>query len=384
MSVDMTRELDRAKAKAFMDKNSAFLAPLLCNMRFHWDENEQTASTNGLDLKWNPKWFLGMPLEARGTVLVHELWHVGRMHGLRRGSRDPLWWNYACDIWINNMLEKEGWSFKTIENCWKDQQYAGMVEEKIYDAIYDPQNPPPAPQTGSFGDDGGGGDMKDPAAGPTPQQTQEVLSAVTMASHAAKMSNPGSMPGDTETILTQFLKPVVPWQQLLHRFMNDLQNEDFTWARPNRRYDDIYLPSKFLDDGRLEHLAYYLDVSGSITQKDLLRFNSEVKYVWEEYQPQKMSLIQFDTRISHEEVIEEGDRLDSVRIRGGGGTCLVPVREHIIKNRPTAAIIFTDMEVAPMEKLPFEIPIVWVVLGGRLSHKPAFGDVIVIPDRSTA
>lgn len=380
MAVDLTREMDRVKARAFLNSNSAFLGPIVVSLRFHWDENEATASTNGIVLKWNPDWFMSLTPPSRAIVLLHELWHVARMHMLRMGARDPLWWNYACDIWINNMLEKEGSDFRDLQNCWKDRQYDGMTEEEIYDAIYNPQSPPSPPPSGAFGDTGGGGDMKEEEGGMTDSQKEEVINTVVQAMHQAKMSNPGSMPGDTETLITQFLKPVVPWQQVLQRFFNDLQEEDYSWSRPNRRFDDIYLPHRYLDDGKLEHLAYYLDVSGSITQKDLLRFNSEVKHVWDHYQPQKMSLIQFDTRISHEEEILEGQRLDEVTIKGGGGTCLRPVREHIIKNRPTAAIIFSDMEVAPMEKLPFDIPVIWVVLRGRSSHKPSFGEVILIPN----
>lgn len=383
MSFDFVRELDRVKAKAFMNKNSAFLAPILCNMRFEWTDRILTAETDGVDLRWNPNWFQKMVMGARVTVLLHEIWHIARLHSLRRGSRDPLWWNYACDIWINNMLEGENNSFEGIENCWKDQQYRGLVEEEIYDRIYNPNNKQTPPPTGSFGDDGGAGDLGNQGQEISNQQKQELLSVVTMAAHSAKMSSfPGSIPGDTEQILTQFLKPVVPWQQLLHRFFNDMLTTDYTWRRPNRRFDDIYLPSTYQDDGRLEHLMYFMDVSGSITQKDLLRFNSEVKYVWDEYQPQKMSLVQFDTRISHEQVIKDGDVLTEMVVKGGGGTSLVPVREHIIKHRPTAAIIFSDMEVEPMAKLPFEVPIIWVVLGGRRSHKPSFGDVIVIPSGS--
>ncbi|AHC56551.1 hypothetical protein JJJA_0035 [Achromobacter phage JWDelta] len=383
MSVDLTRELDRAKAKAFLDSNSAFLGPILVGLRFAWDKTVETACTDGIDLKWNPDWFISLQPPARVTVLMHEIWHVARLHLIRRNGRDPLWWNYACDIWINNQLERDKFSFKGIENCWKDQQYHGKTEEEIYAAIYDPQSPPPPPASGSFGEDGGAGDMQESPGGVTDAQREEILSTVTQAMHQAGISgNPGSMPGDTERLITQFLKPVVPWQSLLQRFFNDMQDEDYSWSRPNRRFDDIYLPHRFLDDGKLEHLAYYLDVSGSITQQDLLRFNSEVKHVWDHYQPQKMSLIQFDTRISHVEEIEEGHRLDEVKIKGGGGTCLKPVREHIIKNRPTAAIIFSDMEVAPMEKLPFDIPVIWVVLGGRSSHKPSFGEVIIIPQGS--
>lgn len=381
MAFDLTRELDKVKAKAFFGETAAFLAPIMCSMRFEWNTTEPTASTNGIDLSWNSDWFEKLPFDARVTVLMHELWHVARLHMLRCGSRDPEWWNYACDLWINNMLEKAKYSFLGLEGCWKDSQYDVMVEEDIYDAIYNQQaSPPPPPQTGAFGDPGGGGDMKQASSADGNQAAMnDVLTTVVRAMHQAELSGakPGSMPGDQKELIKSFLKPVVPWQRLLNRFFTDMLDDDYTWRRPNRRHSDIYLPSRFTDDGRLEHLAYYLDVSGSITKKDVLRFNSEVKHVKDFYNPEKMTFVQFDTRIAHEEIITENDAFDEVVVRGGGGTCLVPVRDHIIKHRPTAAIIFSDMEVAPMEKLPFDIPVIWVVIRNT-RVKPPFGTMINI------
>ncbi|QDH83930.1 hypothetical protein Axy10_032 [Achromobacter phage vB_AxyP_19-32_Axy10] len=375
------RDLDKAKIRAFRGKTAAFLAPIMSMMRFEWDEKAGTASVNGVSMKWNPIWFMALSPATRETVLMHELWHVARMHMLRLGNRDPLWWNYACDIWINNMLEKEGYSFQGVENCWKNQQYAHNTEEEIYDAIYQPSNPPPT--TGAFGDEGGDGDMDSESNDGTSEgQNQaaknDVLNAVVRAMHQAKMSGqPGAMPGDQEHLITQFLKPVVPWKQLLRKFFTDMQDDDYSWRRPNRRHSDIYLPCRVQDDGRLKHLAYYLDVSGSISQHDVLRFNSEVKHVWDEFRPEKMSLIQFDTRIAHETSIKEGQEFNEVKVYGGGGTCLVPVREHIIEHKPTAAIIFTDLHVRPMQKLPFNIPVIWVVINNPHAEVP-FGKVIDI------
>jgi len=54
------------------------------------------------------------------------------------------------------------------------------------------------------------------------------------------------------------------------------------------------------------------------------------------------------------------------------------VREWIIKNKPTAAIIFSDMYVRPMEELPFDIPIIWCVLNNPNATVP-FGEVVHIP-----
>ena len=92
----LDKELDKVKTKVFLGSNAAFLGPLMCSVNFLWTEDIMTAQTNGISLYWNPHWFLKLPFDTRVTVLLHELWHIALLHMLRRGTRDPEIWNYAC------------------------------------------------------------------------------------------------------------------------------------------------------------------------------------------------------------------------------------------------------------------------------------------------
>lgn len=370
---ELQREFDRVQAHTFLGSTAAFFGAIICSLKFRWNTDIETACTDGENLEWNPNWFIKLPQETRKTVLMHELWHVGLLHGPRLGSRDPEVWNQACDIYINNTLEAQGYTFDGTQP-WKDSSYKDWTEDDIYDDLM--KNPHKRPSGGgAFGI--GDGDMKKPTSASC---NASIVNNVVRAMHQQKMANgnmPGSLPGNIEEVINQFLKPVVKWERLLERFFTEMLDEDYTWARPNHRFQDIYLPSRFTDDGRLEHLAYFQDVSGSIQTKDSLRFNSELAYVWDKYKPEKMSIIQFDTQIQKVDVIKEGDKFTEIKIIGRGGTCLREVREWIIKNKPTAAIIFTDMEVAPMEKLPFDIPIIWVCIRNPRATVP-FGQLIHI------
>lgn len=385
----LTRELDKAKSGVFLDKSAAFLGSLMCSMNFCWDKGVKTAATDGVNLYWNPDWFLSLTPETRKTVLVHELWHPARLHFLRQGTRDAKIWNYATDIRINNDLTSEGYSFEGIENCWRDPKYPpGTPEEDIYDDLVLNQPPPPQgcwgqPPTPCNGGNGPVGSQQIPDDGGDmlPQAKQDLARAinnVVRAIHQAKLSGgAGTIPGDVEQILTQFLAPVVPWESLLHQFMRDLIEEAYSWRRPNRRFADIYLPSRYDDEGKLDHLIYYEDVSGSISDADVVRFNSEVKYVKETYQPKLMTLVQFDTRITQELEIKESDTFDQVKLVGRGGTSLVPVREHILKHRPTAAIVFSDLDCPAMAPLGIELPIIWICISNHKATVP-FGKLVHI------
>lgn len=362
----LDRELDRTKSSVFLDKhNAAFLGSLMCSLTFMWTRELPTAGTDGVSLVWNPDYFVRLPSESRRTDLSHELWHVALLHQIRRGSRNHEIWNIACDIRIDLLLEEQGFTFEGINGVERNPKYKGWAEEDIYDDLIN--NSPPTPQSCTCCSS----QMPD-------QNPQTIVNAVVMAVHQAKMAQQaGNLPGAIEQTLKKFLEPVIPWQTVLMQFFTDLLNEDYSWKRPNRRYQDMYLPSKFTDDGRLEHLVYFLDVSGSITEKDLLRFNSEVKYIQETLKPKRLTLVQFDTIIQDVKEFKEEDPFDEIKIIGRGGTSFHPVREFILKHKPTAAIVFSDMWCDPMQPLGEEIPIIWVAIGNKQASVP-FGKLIHI------
>lgn len=144
----------------------------------------------------------------------------------------------------------------------------------------------------------------------------------------------------------------------------------------------MYLPSRFQDEGRLQHLLYFQDVSGSIGNKEILRFNSELKFVWDTFQPKRMTIAQFNTRITRIDEFEEGDIYEKIKIVGRGGTCLEPVAELIQELKPTAVIIFTDMYVSfqPIEQMELKIPVLWVGVNAP-DIRPNYGKTIHIKEK---
>lgn len=376
----LNRAMDKCKASVFMASDAVFFGSLMCSLEFFWVDSIASACTNGIYMQFNPNFFMALPEATRSTVLKHELWHVARMHSLRVGNRDPQTWNWSCDIRNNNDLQKTNNSFEGIECCWIDPSYDNMgkglmSEEEIYEILIQNQMPPPpgGPFGVASGDDGDLSPL-------TQQEKQQAINTVVQAVQQAKMAGKaGVIPGGVEDILKQFLEPVIPWQQVLMKYFTDMLDEDYTWARPNRRYQHMYLPSRFTDDGRLEHLMYFLDVSGSISKHDVLRFNSEIKYIQETLNPQKLTLVQFDTEIQKIDEFEADQPFDEITVITGGGTCLVPVREMIEKFKPTAAVIFTDLYVTPMEPLTEDVPVIWCVYNNPKATVP-FGKLLHIKD----
>lgn len=373
---EFDRILDLTKKNVFLGTNAAFMGSLLCGHDFQWDfENKvtNTACTDGLTIWWSVKDFLRCDQLEKDATLVHEILHTGFLHFLRRGSRDPGVWYTACDYRINNYLIQNGYKLPN-NGYWLfnlDLDKNGiMPEEEIYEWLQ--KHPrPPCPKCCA----------KPGSEHQTPQQLANQLAATVRAVQAAEQAGQaGNLPGGLKEHLNKFLEPKIPWRSVLNRWMTDLiDTEDYTWHRPNRRYEDLYLPSLEQEEGRLEHLAYFEDVSGSITRPDHVTFNSEVKYIQEVLKPKKLTLIQFDVTITNVRVFVEDEPFEDIELFGGGGTSLEPVWEWIEENKPQAAIIFSDLECAPMRPLTKDIPVIWAAIRNKTATVP-FGTLIHLRD----
>lgn len=395
----LDKEMDKTRTAVFMSKNAGFLGPLMCSLNFMWTEDIKTACTNGLSLHWNPHFFLKLPKETRVTVLLHEIWHVALLHMLRRGDREPREWNWACDIAINNMLTLQGYTWEGVHpwlddniNRWKHPQwtpignYGDMVVEEIYEHLV--QFPPFGSGQGGAAfvwghedPEDGEGDTGDIVEGEEVDENA-VVNKVVQASTSAKVMGMGGegTPSEVETMLKRFLQPKLPWEAILLEFFNELYGQDFSWATRDRRYQDVYLPGLVDDDGGLDHLMYFQDVSGSVSDAEIIRFNSEVKYIKDTFSPRLLTLVLFDDTIQREYVFEDDDPFDEVVIAGRGGTDLRPVREYILKHKPTAVVVFSDLACEPMEPYPsgVNIPTIWVGVNAYAGATVKFGKLIHI------
>lgn len=397
----LDRMMTKVKVALFRKKGATFLASMLCQVEIIWDENIPTACTNGKEIRWNPKFFMILPFETRQFVLAHEVWHIAFMHcdPEMRIRYDPQIFNIAADHVINTMLLHDGFTDKGIPfPICKEFKYHEWSVDKVYHDLYENNPPPPFGGSGDPDDDGspsdqgesGGSnqgnypmadDIRDTPGGG--KGTDEIIKNVVSAVQAAKLAGEaGSIPGNVEQIIKEYLHPILPWETLVQHWLNEKAQSDYSYARPNRRFDDPILPS-LVADNALEELNWYIDVSGSISDQMIMRFFSEIKYVIETFLPVKVNIIQFDCEIQKITEIEAGDDFTELQIIGRGGTSLEPVRDHIQKTKPTAAIIFSDMECSPMEYI--STPILWAVFhipGVKFfGHNPTFGTVIDVIER---
>ncbi len=112
---------------------SCFYALVALKQKLVEDSSTDTCYVDGVHLGFNPEFIDQTTSNERIGLWVHEILHLIFLHHLRRGDRDPMLWNIACDLAINPLILQAG--FKMPEGYLYDARFINMTAEKIYDIL---------------------------------------------------------------------------------------------------------------------------------------------------------------------------------------------------------------------------------------------------------
>lgn len=324
-----TAALNKAKIALMSKKDSVFFTNTCFSLKMKWDESIPTACTNGLEIRFNPSFFMKLDVEERVFLMLHETLHVAYLHMDRLGSRDGMRWNIAADHVINLQLKERG--YRMPKGGLADREYTGLSTEKVYELLANEDEP-----------DDYEGDLEECPA-PSDELREQVKDILVRAATQSKMSGDaiGTIPGELQVYLDKLLNPVLPWNRILQKYLNSLAKSDYSFRRPNRRYfPDMYLPSLYSE--KLIDLEIAVDISGSVTDHEFHVFVSEVASIFKMMKPEKITLVQFDTEIKSVTELKSIKELLQIEFKGRGGTFIVPVIERINSVKPRLVMIFTD------------------------------------------
>ena len=99
----------------------------------------RTACTDGSRVFMNCKFYAQLDLEERLFVLAHETWHCILLHFARLQNRNPDEFNYATDLEIHFILQKE--KMKEPFVLPHDPAWDGLSAEEIYEKIHKKNHP---------------------------------------------------------------------------------------------------------------------------------------------------------------------------------------------------------------------------------------------------
>lgn len=357
------------KAKIELMTRSVFISTIALSVRHVITATVETAATNNKSVFYNPEFIQNLSIGQLAGLVAHECWHIAFLHLVRRGMRDPLIWNVAGDIVINNMLLAA--AFELPPNGWVESRYSEWTTDAIYDDLIKEQvKPDPGTMMLDIQGDCGGDDGQDTGEAEDAKATVTdiLVRAHTQARAAGETA--GSVPGEVLRVIDELINPKIPWPVVLNRFLDQRVKEEYLWTRRNRRFVP-YMPS--MHSLGLGHLVWGIDTSGSQDDEDLRGTLSEIVGVQKTFNPEHMTIIDCDSRIHEIYEVDANTDIMSLKFHGGGGTRFGPVLDYVAAHPAQALIYFTDLH-GDLSMNPVDYPILWIC---NSRHAPApFGETV--------
>ncbi len=365
-----------------------------------------TMATDGVRLFFNPDYVKQQYEEILCTDIAHENGHKMFLDSFRRGHRDPKRWNIACDYRINLYLRDSG--LKLGDDYLIDERFRGMDAEKIYNILsQDPNDPAnqqaeekggcgcgglldhpsqPSQDQNEQGSDGDGSDegsedgsqLSSTALSGTDFGESEAMMQIAQAMNFAKAQ--GKLPGSLDELVEDILNPKIRWEQVVERFMENCNQDDFTWLVPDRRFlhQDIYLPG--LESEGVDEFVVVLDTSGS-TIRFIPQFLGEISKLAAVLKFRKLHIMYIDAKVQRvDEYGKEDLPIKPGRTYGGGGTSFIPAFSWLEERciTPKGMIYLTDTYGSFPSTAP-SFPVLWTVPKECKIHQEIpFGETVII------
>ena len=358
------------KAKIKLLGKSPFIAAVGLGCKHFLEEGIPTAQTDGSTVKYGTEFWNNLNSEEQMGLMAHEIWHVVLSHMHRRGTRNPSKWNKAGDHVINLMLLEQG--FKLPEGGLADKNYTGLSTEMVYTRLPDEED-----DDSTYGE----GPLDDLIEAPEGSKDSAELATkeiIAKAIQSARMSKEyGDLPSEIKRMLDNTLSPKISWQELLVNYMTEKSKDDYSWKKPSRRHQDMFIPSLYSE--AMGEMTVAIDTSGSVSHSLVAQFLAEVKAIHEDVQPSKTTILAIDTEIQGDPYIVAKDDIfvtSEINVTSGGGTSFTAAFNYI-ENNPTQCLIYLTDGYADTNLDDPSTDVLWLIYDND-NFTPPFGTVIYI------
>ena len=348
-------KLDKAKAAIVLDH--PFFAAILLKRPLLVDRTIKTAAVDQRgQIYYNPEFVESLSVQELVFLLAHEVGHVIGQHSARLGSRQHQKWNIAGDAWINDMLKAANVG-QFIEGGVDMPGSKDRTVDEIYNEL--PDNP------GGNGPGGAGDDLIQRGEPVSAQEADalatQVKVEIAQAAQAAKVQ--GKMPAALQEIIDGIIHVKTPWYDILEQHMTSFTKGDYTWLRPNRRFvsQGYYLPSTG-SVPEMGEVVIQVDVSGSISQRELDHYNGHLARIVEQCNPERVHVLYTDTSVQRHDTFERGDEF-SLKFMSGGGTDMEEGFKYLdsIGLEPEVFICLTDGYTGFSESSKPAYDVIWCI-----------------------
>lgn len=348
-----------------------FFAALLMMAPTVVTEAHETAATDGERLYFNPSFVAPLTQQALDGLVVHELLHCALLHCIRRGTRDPLLWNIACDIHVNGLIRTLP-HLDLPEGCVEEPKLAELCVDEIYARLRtsshvqrslgvvdvrprDGLDEAEIERLGAFWSDA----------------MQRARAMESMRGRAA-----GRLPEGIDRLIDEVHAPSLDWRTALWRHVVRTP-DDFTGFDRRHVWQGLYVEEL---EGEGLDVDVCIDTSGSVGDAELSEFLGELRGILSAYPSVRCRLYYADAACTGPFDVAGSEPLPVAK--GGGGTDFRPFFEASAGGEPLRfgherlAVYLTDGH-GVFPKRPPRRPVLWVVTpGGVVDAKFPFGEVV--------
>ena len=413
-----------------------FFGLLLMYLKFVAVADMKKISTNGRCIYFSADFLEKLYEKELDYILCHQILHIVSGHIWREGDLAGDDYHFACDIFVNLILEKYGYDedryphlgyiyrelagsrdlrdkspleirdclpfslrvfdeatrsrfIKDSECRWDFKDDNGSIGEIIIDL----------PEITGRRKDGHGGDglqesLADLADGDEGDgnsgnddmqqwQHRAMSLATSLFNDDVEEDGAGRVPEFIKRMFNKMKEPTLDWKRVLNNFLQE-RIADYSFSPPDRRFSDteFFLPDFNEKDFVTKEILFMVDTSGSVNDDALAAVYSEIRGATEQFGNKLTAKLGFfDTAVTEPIPFESVDDLMAIMPYGGGGTDFGVIFEYIqyelYDRLPACIVVFTDGDGPyPSESVAMGIPVLWILDNDRFT--PPWGTVIRI------
>ena len=369
-----------SKTKLQVRRECQFFGALMLFASIKESKKIDTACTDGKDIFFNQSFLESLNSSEQNALMLHEVLHIALLHVQRRQSRDPMIWNIAADIVVNDLILRNT-TFKLPKDAIINNSYKDKSVEYIYEALLKKNKYKKYSLSIS--------DLGQSVSKFSEEEEQEIagywkdkIQVLKNSDLGDENSSQGNLPAGISQEIEVILEPEVDWRHALWRYVGKTP-ADFDDLDRRFLYRGLYLEGLLTE--ALE-VSVCIDTSGSISSGLLDQFLGELKGILRSYPHVKCDLFFADSEIDGPYEIHSIEELPPVT--GFGGTSFVPFFNYLEKNDNNllgsnkVSIYFTDGYGDFPSQTPKD-PAMWLVCkDGLETNMFPFGEVIRISTES--
>ena len=319
----------------------------------------ETAATDGRHFYYNTKFINMLSTQQNIFLFCHELLHCAYNHMERGKGKDQKLSNIAMDYVVNADCIKYSMGARITQvPLLYDKKYEDWSFEQVYDDLMKNATKINIDELAEMllddhleGNKDGEGEKDGKGGRPklSDAERQAIRDEFKEAMlSAAQATGAGNTPGNVQRMIKELTNPKINWRELITQQIQSTIKNDYTYTIPNKKMfsSGFVLPSMKRDE--TIDVCVAIDTSGSIADKQLNDFFSEINGIMQSYDDFNIKIWCFDTSVHNPQDydIGNGHEMTEYKPKGFGGTDFdanwMWMKDEGIE--PKLLIVFTDGE----------------------------------------